>query len=75
MKTFLKRNGFLIFMLTLFIGYDYVMPTDSTDKDKHNRSGLSLYIDHGTGVHYVKGGFFGTLVPRLNSDGTLYKGK
>lgn len=36
------------------------------------RSNMALYIDHGTGVHYLKTPF-GSLVPRLKPDGSLVK--
>lgn len=75
MKEFIKDNSFLIIGFLLICAIKYGLPTDSTDQDRFNRSGLSLYIDHGTGVHYIKGGIFGTIVPRLNIDGTLYKEK
>jgi len=42
---------------------------DDTDNFKTGeRSNLALYIDHGTGVHYIKSPF-GSLTPRLNKDG------
>lgn len=52
--------------------------TDSTDADGAGtqpnaiglRSGLNLYIDHGTGVHYV-GTSDGGLTPRVCADGAL----
>lgn len=50
---------------------------DSTDPPAPGkRSGLILYTDHATGVQYLKGGIFGGLSPRLNTDGTpvnIYK--
>lgn len=47
---------------------------DTTDnQDAGIRSGLTLYIDHATGCHYLStGGLFSSsssLVPRLNRDG------
>jgi len=48
-------------------------PYDSTDDIvNHNRSGLTLYVDHGTGCHYIKGGLFGSIVPRLDEEGNQY---
>ena len=41
------------------------MPYDSTDDPKGIRSGLSLYTDHLTGCQYIKGGLFGTMLPRM----------
>ena len=43
---------------------------DTDDRSNGNRSNLALYIDHGTGVHYIKSPF-GSLTPRLNSDGEI----
>ena len=34
------------------------------------RSNLALYIDHGTGVHYIKSPF-GSLTPRLDANGNI----
>lgn len=45
-------------------GYDV---TDNPQTGK--RSGLRLLIDHGTGCHYVQGGPFGGITPRLGRDG------
>ena len=43
---------------------------DTTDDiENETRSGLSLYVDHATGCHYIKGGVFGTIVPRVGRDG------
>lgn len=33
------------------------------------RSGLTVYVDHLTGVQYVKAGLFGGSHPRLDKDG------
>lgn len=49
--------------------------SDADDTDGYrdgklkDRSGLTLYIDYGTGCHYLKQGFFGGLTPRLDADG------
>ena len=44
---------------------------DDTDNlTTGERSNLVLYIDHGTGVHYIKTPF-GPLVPRLDADGDV----
>ena len=44
---------------------------DSTDNHKtKERSELTLYTDYDTGLQYIRGGLFGGLQPRLNSDGT-----
>jgi len=42
---------------------------------KASTSGLKLYIDHETGVHYIKGGFFDKMQVRINADGTPYIAK
>lgn len=49
------------------------MPLDDSDKSRFNRSGLTIYEDHRTGVQYVKGGFFGGITPRLDSDGKVLR--
>lgn len=43
-------------------------PRDATDSPEE-RSGLVLYIDHGTGCQYVKGGLLGGTTPRLDNSG------
>ena len=58
---------YLIIILIILIIAKF-MPYDSTD-NKPKRSGLSLYIDHKTGCHYVKAGFFGSITPRLDEKG------
>jgi len=47
---------------------DYDSTDDAVNKE---RSGLSLFIDYGTGLHYIKAGgwFNGTLMPRLDANG------
>lgn len=53
-----------------------VRPTDTTDKSRLNRSGVSLYVDALTGCHYlsVQEGIFGkgVLIPRLDRIGQHY---
>jgi len=45
---------------------------DDTDNLKNKeRSGLILYIDYGTGCHYLKSGAFDSLVPRLDKNGKI----
>ena len=47
---------------------------DDTDNRKtFDRSGLSLYIDHSTGLHYILAGLFGSIIPRLDKDGNHIK--
>ena len=44
---------------------------DDTDNLKTgDRSNLALYIDHGTGVHYIRTPF-GSLIPRLDAYGNV----
>lgn len=65
--------GYFIFaiILVLCIYSHWFAPYDSTDDAAHKkRSGLSISIDHATGVQYVGGLFWRS--PRLNADGTLY---
>lgn len=48
-------------------GYD-----DTDDVDNRVRSGMALFIDHGTGCHYLASrGFLGytTLIPRVDTFG------
>jgi len=59
-------------VLALILVVDFLRPTDDTDKSRFKRSGMYLYIDHGTGCHYLAGdGFFGkqVLIPRLDKNG------
>ena len=55
---------------------------DSTDKPKSGWwifdggiSNLRVYVDHATGVHYVKSSMFDKLQVRINADGTPYTGE
>ena len=58
---------------------------DSTDQPKvkkhwwwpasGERSGLRVYVDHETGVQYVKASMFDKLQVRINKDGTPYTGE
>lgn len=59
----------LIVLVNLIFGF--LMPTDSTDKSRWKRSGLSVYKDYETGIEYVKGGMFGGTTPRLDKDGNI----
>lgn len=36
------------------------------------KSGLRVYVDHATGVHYIKSSFFERMQVRINKDGTPY---
>ena len=52
---------------------------DSTDKPtkwwRGGESGLRVYVDNATGVHYVKSSMFDKLRVRINKDGTPYTGE
>lgn len=51
--------------------FSWYKKLDDTDNlETGHRSGLALYIDHGTGVHYIKTSF-GSLIPRLDEDGNV----
>lgn len=68
----LKVVGILaVLLLIIFVfGEERERPYDGTDwPEKELRSGLTLYIDYGTGCHWIKGGWFGfgSLVPRMNN--------
>lgn len=44
--------------------------TDSTDDAINNKkSGLALFIDYGTGCHYIQTSTFQPLTPRVDRDG------
>lgn len=62
-----------IVVISLVANY-YRWGYDDTDDKRPGkmfgeRSGLTLYTDHQTGVQYVKGGLFGNTTPRLDRDG------
>ncbi len=68
-----KYKGTLVFIAVFWLilwllNSDFVNPRDETDTPDE-RSGMALYIDHGTGCQYVKAGIFGGLTPRLGRDG------
>lgn len=62
-----------VVLLIIFVfGEDREREYDNTDwPELELRSGLTLYIDYGTGCHWIKGGFFsfGSLAPRMNNRG------
>ena len=72
-KLFKNRKAIGWVLWLLFIGYIcYGRDIDSTDKSRFTRSGLSLFTDYGTGLQYLRGGFFGTIIPRLDINGKQY---
>lgn len=65
-------NKSILLWIAIMLAVSYFMPTDATDKSRLERSGMSMFIDHGTGCHYLAGGgFFGkqVLIPRLDREG------
>lgn len=74
--------GILIFILCIALAFPildfYTHEKDSTDKPKEkwwhrqHRSGLRVYVDHATGVHYVRSHPFDRLHVRIKADGTPY---
>ena len=54
-----------LFAVSMVLSY---LTTDSTDKG-FKKSGLGLYIDNATGCHYIQGGIFGNMIPRLDKTG------
>lgn len=71
-------NGFYVFGLIVIalMAIDIFLPYDDTDdKENKDRSGLILYVDKRTGLHYIKGGFFGGITPRLDDSGKQIQDK
>lgn len=59
----------LMFVLAaVVLVYALIGGKDDTDGPR-SRSGMRLFIDNRTGLHYL-GGTFGGITPRLNIDGT-----
>jgi len=54
-------------LIAYSLGFGFRDDTDS--KATRKRSGLSLYVDYGTGVQYVRAGLFGGLSVRVDKDG------
>lgn len=63
---------FIISFISIQFLYLWLAPTDSTDRSKWRRSGMSVYTDNATGVQYVKAGWFGSLTPRIHANGTIF---
>lgn len=54
--------------LMLIVPAFFPRPWDETDDATNGvRSGLTLYIDHGTGCEYIGG--YASITPRLNAKG------
>lgn len=66
----------LVLIFALIDFYDH--SSDTTDrprikgKQKRRKSGLRVYIDNATGVHYIKSHPFDRLHVRIKADGTPY---
>ena len=54
---------YMIGSIIVFLLSPWINPTDPTDQDSFNRSGLHYYKDYGTGKEYISGG--GSLIERL----------
>lgn len=78
MKTLKINWGWIVLaiLIATFIKNQFNLFTDDSDKNGWNRSGLSVRVDHATGVNYfVTAGFFGigqSVTPRLTTNGSLY---
>lgn len=57
-----------VLVLSLLVKAAITTPKDGTDP-VDGRSGLSIYIDHGTGCQYISVGRGGGLTPRLTANG------
>ena len=64
---FLIMTGVII---SIIVTINYFNEYDDTDNEaEKERSGLNLFIDNRTGLHYIKGGLFGNIIPRLDANG------
>jgi uncharacterized membrane protein YdcZ (DUF606 family) len=79
MNTFFTIAGIVLFIEAISF---YMTDRDTTDAPKKKwwhwwggESGLRVYVDQATGVHYVKSSLFDKLQVRINKDGTLYTGE
>ena len=72
-----QRKMFMTMWLIfgVFLAINFIRSTDSTDKSRWSRSGLSLYTDHKTGLQYIKGGLSGNMIPRLDVNGKHMRGE
>ncbi len=69
-KSALYLTAIVLVILLGFKIYNYDRPYDDSDwPELELRSGLTVYVDYGTGCHWLRGSIFGTLVPRLNGLG------
>lgn len=65
MNTFTKLV--LGFFALWFLSF-YVVPIDSSDVTRYQRSNMEVYIDNLTGCHYLRNAF-GSITPRMDKDG------
>lgn len=66
----MKNPGVVIIIFFIILLVNYYRSFDDTDNEAtRERSGMSLYTDHGTGCQYVQAGLFGDIMPRLDSIG------
>ena len=60
----------LAIIISIIVTINYFNEYDDTDNEaEKERSGLNLFIDNRTGLHYIKGGLFGNIIPRLDANG------
>lgn len=66
----IRRDVLLVCWICLVMQLFWlVFPISKDDTDPpHGRSGMTLRVDHGTGLHYLESSE-GHLIPRLGSDG------
>jgi hypothetical protein len=71
----MKMMFFIVAVIAISLAANYFRwGYDDTDDKKPGamfgkRSGLTLYVDHMTGVQYIKAGIFGAACPRIDKDG------
>jgi hypothetical protein len=69
MRLLIQAGAMLVGWLLLVALFKWAIPYDDTDDvAQGNRSGMHLYIDHGTGCQYVSG-FLSGMTPRMGADG------
>lgn len=63
--------GLVIWFVGYLVLYAFgITGRDATDDTQsRQRSGLTLYTDYGTGCQYIKGGWFGSTIPRVDKNG------
>ena len=63
----MKLIKLALYLIVFVVALQLLLPVDSTDKSKWNRSGMSLYIDYGTGCEYLNTGMFCCLSKTSNA--------